>query len=97
MVKFLSAQVTPPESFTSNSPPTPPPTSEKASPIVSRITTAIKARGQSDLIEPWVSYPLNENQYEELLLEIQNDPTILGDLKEGLRYESRHGGDSNLS
>jgi hypothetical protein len=93
-----SLQVTPPQSFTSSPPLTPPPTSEKASHIVASIVTEIKAlqSGHSRLTEPWVEYPLNEDQYGELLRQIQSDETLWSYVREELRYESSHIGAANL-
>jgi hypothetical protein len=94
-----SLQVTPPQSFTSSPPLTPPPTSEKASNVVANIVTEIKARqsGHSRLTEPWVEYPLNEDQYRELLRQVQSDETVLGYVREELRQESSQISAANLS
>jgi hypothetical protein len=96
MSTLPSLHVTPPERFTSSPPLTLPPTSEKASRIVNRIVTEIKAReaGHSSLTEPWVVYPLSKDQYGELLREIQKDETLLGYVKQKLRYVSRYVRDS---
>lgn len=82
-----SLQVTPPQSFASGPPLTPPPTSEKASPVVTSILTEIRARqaGHNRLPEPWVEYPLNEDQYGELLRQIRSDETLPGYVREELR------------
>jgi len=93
-----SLQVTPPQSFTRSPPLTPPPTSEKASQVVESIVAEIKARQSrhSKSTEPWVGYSLNEGQYGELQCQIQSYESLLGYVKEELRYESSYISATNL-
>jgi hypothetical protein len=92
-------QVIPLQSFISSLPLTLLLTSEKVSNVVANIVTEIKARqsGHSRLTEPWVEYPLNEDQYRELLQQVQSDETVLGYVREELRQESSQISASNLS
>ncbi|OAQ59075.1 hypothetical protein VFPPC_12275 [Pochonia chlamydosporia 170] len=84
-----SLRVTPPQSFRSSPPPTPPPTVKKASDATARIIAKIKARrsGLSSSNEPWVSYPLSEDQYTELTQQVQSDASLRGYVNQDLRHD----------
>ncbi|KAG8408025.1 hypothetical protein J3459_018261 [Metarhizium acridum] len=82
-------QVTPPQSFRSSPPPTPPPTGEKPSRAVTGIIEDIKTRqsGHSRFTDSWIRYPLNEGQYAELLQRVQSDELLWDYVNHKLRYD----------
>jgi hypothetical protein len=50
----------------------------------------------SSSTEPWAGFPLNEDQYGEPLQQIRSDETLLGYVKQKLRYERSYSGATNL-